>query len=213
MSEELRSNDDLLHEIGERQLKQVELEKQIKELNKAVDEHAPEAVYSFSTNGLTRDELGGNWTIRARPGENGQTFFHRVDNFLQYAIAHGWKLPPAPQQAPAPQQTMTPTIPGATPQAPAPTAERTEGACTAILMKVGKSFKGDKPQLIFEVKEQTDALKFTGKTVDDLIKFLAPVGQYTAAHLVNGAKFNIDYILRWRKSDDNKYQNIVAIER
>lgn len=192
-----------------------DLKFQVKELTKQLDETSPEAIYSFSTSGLTRDELGANWTIRARPGENGQSFFHRADNFLQYAIAHGWKLPPAPQAAPPMTQTLTaPVSTGTTvPPAPAATPANANGACTCVLMKVGKSYKGDKPQLVFEVKEQTDPLKFTGKTVDDLIRFLSPVGQYTPAHLVIGAKFNVDYILRWSRSADGRYQNIDSIER
>lgn len=76
-------------------LKIGDLEKEVQRLNKAIDDTSPEAVYSFNTNGLCKDGLCGTWTIRARSGEEGKSFFHRVENFMQYALAHGWQLPSA----------------------------------------------------------------------------------------------------------------------
>lgn len=80
----------------------------------------PEAVYSFSTNALGKDGMTATWTIRARVGEEGKQFFHRADNFLQYAIQHGWTLPQRPNnQAPA-AQTAAPNAPTVAPSAPPP---------------------------------------------------------------------------------------------
>lgn len=184
----------------------------IKNLTKALDEKSPESIYSFSTNGTSE-----TWTVRGRPGEDGKSFFHRVENFLKYANEHGKALTREQVIANAPSApAANPQIAPAPNLTPQPQGVDGEGACTAILMTVGKSYKGDKPQLRFDVKEQTDPLKYTGKTLDDLVKFLRPVAAFTTAHLTPGAKFQCDYILRWKLSDPTadgkRYQNIVSIE-
>ncbi len=189
--------------------------KTIKEMQATIDSIVPpEAVYSFSTNALSHEGLGGMWTIRARVGETAAQFYARVDTVLQSLSKHGWTTP---QKAPA--ATVDNTAPQTAPApsaAPAPQGIVGEGACTAVLMKVGTSFVAKKPQLIFEVKEQDDPLKFTGKTFEDLVQFLRPVGQFTTGHLTIGARFTVDYVLHWKLSDPNdkgkRYQDIVSIE-
>ena len=167
----------------------------------------PEAVYSFSTTALNKDGMGATWTIRARVGEEGKQFFHRADNFLQYAIQHGWTLP---QRAPAPASAPQPA-----PTSGAPAPANGNGVMHAILMKVGKSYKGEKPQLAFDCQEQADPLKFTGKVIGDLVQFLRPVGAYTEAQLTDGAKFTVNYLVDWELSNPTesgkRYQNIVKL--
>jgi len=78
---------------------QKEYAAKVKELNKQLDEHAPEAVYAFNTN-LVNGAMRGQWTMRARPGEEGKPFVMRVSAMLRYLAESGWEsalanLPPA----------------------------------------------------------------------------------------------------------------------
>lgn len=82
----------------------------IKDLEKKLAQvPTPEAVYSFSTVALSKDGLSATWTIRARHGEDGKSFYHRVDHFVQYAIGNGWNVP----SKIVAQQTQLPTQPQA----------------------------------------------------------------------------------------------------
>lgn len=124
----------------------------IKEQQAVIDSIVPpEAVYSFSTNALSRDGLPGTWTIRARVGEAGASFYARTDNFVQSLIKHGWQVPQRPpqtQSAPASVAAPAPTNGAhvAPPQAVAPSAANGESGqtfpCKYLLANVegGKSY-------------------------------------------------------------------------
>ncbi len=174
----------------------------------------PEAVYSFSTTALNKDGMGATWTIRARVGEEGKQFFHRADNFLQYAIQHGWTLP---QRAPAPASAPQPAPGNGNTPAPSPAPEIVTdgGTARAILMKVGKSYAGNKPQLQFEVEGMEHPLSYT-RSVVEMMKLLAPVGAYSPEMLTDGKKYGVNYLVEWKLGDPNaegkRYRNIIAVK-
>lgn len=170
----------------------------------------PEAVYSFSTTALGKDGMTATWTIRARVGENGQEFFHRADNFLQYAIKHGWTLP---QRAPAPPTPVAANAPVAE-LPPAPGTTEDGGTAHAVLMKVGKSYSGGKPQLQFECEGLEHPLSYT-RPVPDMVKLLAGVGKYTPDMMTDGKKWAVNYLIDWKLGDPNgegkRYRNVIAV--
>lgn len=84
-----------------------ETDAKVKDLEKKLAQApTPEAVYSFSTTALSKDGLSGTWTIRARHGEDGKGFYHRVENFIEYAVKNGWSVP-SKIQLPAQPQANT----------------------------------------------------------------------------------------------------------
>lgn len=198
MAEVLRSNDDLLHEIGERQLAQTELEKKIKELEKRLDERAPEAIYS-----ITIDKNGGVMiTVRSRPGESGDSFLARLVQMREKVEKLGFNMRPQAQ----PQQPTQPTT--------APGGNDESGSVRAVLVKVGESYTGNKPQLQFECDGLEHPLTFT-KSVEDMQKLLAPIRKFTVQELAVGKKYAIECMVDWELGKPNKdgkqYRNIIGL--
>jgi hypothetical protein len=89
------------------------------------------------------------------------------------------------------------------------------GTYHCIMLKVDTAYSSNKPQLQFECDGQEFPLKYTGKSQDDLVRFLQPVGAFTAAQLNKGAKFQVNYLVDWELSQPNKegkqYKNIVGL--
>lgn len=118
----------------------------IKEQQVTIDSIVPpEAVYSFSTTALGRDGMTATWTIRARVGENGASFYARTENFVQSLIKHGWTTPQRPPQgAPSNGHEAAPTsAPTAPPQVAANAANGSESfPCKVLSATVdsGKAF-------------------------------------------------------------------------
>lgn len=140
MSAEMKTTEEQLAQVTE-QLEKAKVT--IKEQQAVIDSIVPpEAVYSFSTNALSRDGLPGTWTVRARVGENGASFYARTDNFLQSIIKHGWMVPQRPPQSAPANTAPAPTngAPVAPPQAGA-TANGSESFPCKILAATVESGK------------------------------------------------------------------------
>lgn len=94
-----------------------EAKKQIAQLQDVINAiQPPEAIYSFSTNALTRNGVSATWTVRAAVGEKCETFVKRVDYLLSIADKYGWLAPQKPtmsepQTAPTHAQTAPANVP------------------------------------------------------------------------------------------------------
>lgn len=180
--------------------------KEVQTLTKQLDEHAPEAIYAVSI------DRSGNplFTIRARPGEPLDRYAFRVDQAIKKFSAMGIIKSGNAEQAPAASQPQ-PVANGTTPQPP---QDANGGTAHAVLMKVGLSYTGNKPQLQFECDGMEHPLSFT-RPVADMIKLLAAVGKYTPEMLANGKKYGVDYLVDWQLGEPNaegkRYRNIVAV--
>lgn len=201
---EVEQLNDANKELHEAQIK-------IRDLEKALEGSTPEAVYAFSTK-LTNAAMkvrDAMFTVRARPGEDGKAFMFRVDAMLKFLSEHGWS--DGVEQASATPAQGAP----AAPPAKAPPAERdtTTYEAHAVLMEIGESYKGNKPQLVFHCDGLADPLKMTSRDtgVSSLIKALNRVGNYLPDGLTKGRKYNVDYVIHWCWSEDSKYRNIIDI--
>ncbi len=185
------------------------IEKAIRDWTKQIEEHAPEAIYS-----ITVDKQGAAmFTVRARPGESGESYLIRFDKMTAKMRERGFCLRTETTQANAPQ----PAPGNGNVPAPSPEIVSDGGTARAILMKVGKSYTGNKPQLQFEVEGMEHPLSYT-RPVGEMMKLLAPVGAYSPEMLADGKKYAVDYLIDWKLGDpsgpDNKrYRNILAIRK
>lgn len=169
-----------------------------------------EPPYSFNAT-LSRHGIRGQFTVRVRPGDLAEDFLWRIDKVLEKCLAHGWGAGEGQQVAVSTgAATQAPPPPATTPSAPPANG----GTARAVLMKVGKSYKGDKPQLQFECDGMKDPLRFT-KSVPEMIKLLNGVGQYTGDMLTEGKKYAVNYLIDWEYGPPNdkgiQYQNITQI--
>mgnify|MGYP001619630669 CR=1 FL=1 len=185
------------------------IEKAVRDWTKQIEEHAPEAIYS-----ITVDKQGAAmFTVRARPGESGESYLIRFDKMTAKMRERGFCLRAETTQANAPQ----PAPGNGTAPAPSPAPEIVTdgGTVRAILMKIGKSYTGNKPQLQFEVEGMEHPLSYT-RSVAEMMKLLAPVGQYSPEMLTDGKKYAVNYLVDWRLGDPNaegkRYRNIVAVK-
>lgn len=180
-----------------------ELKKRVDELAKQLDEHSPESVYavSFDKNGNPM------FTVRARPGEPLARYVFRVKESYKQMVEAGIIKPIAALPLPTPSETT---------QLPPPPTDQggNSGTARAVLMKVGTSYAGNKPQLQFECEGLERTLNYT-KSVAEMIKLLAPVGNFTAAQLQNGKKYTVNYLIDWELGEPNgegkRYRNILAV--
>jgi hypothetical protein len=180
-----------------------QLQKQVKALTKELEEKSPEAIYSITIDPNGRLML----TVRSRPGESGDSYLIRFDTMLKKLGERGFNVKPSSGNA-APL-----TAPGEPSPAPV-TGNAKGGTAHAVLMKVGLSYSGNKPQLQFECDGMEHPLSYT-RPVADMIKLLALVGQYTPDQLTNGKKYAVNYRVDWElgepTSDGKRYRNIVAV--
>lgn len=201
--------------IQQLQDKIVELKEQVKELAP----HVPEATYAFNATLINAiSGIRGQWTIRARPGETGESFLFRVEAMVKKLNERNWgdNIQLAPQSpTPAPFSVPQPAPQGVSTPPPAPTnGNGNSGTWHALLMKVGTSYTGNKPQLNFECAESEHPLRYT-RPPADMVKLLSQVGQYTPVMLQDGAKFSVNYLVDWEmgqpNSEGKRYQNILAV--
>lgn len=178
-----------------------ERDKQIAELTKQLDEHAPESIYSISIGADGRPQA----TCRARPGEPLARYWIRFDVFRAQCAERGIGV--KPQVLPQPSVQTAPS--------PAPaSASDNGGTAHAVLMKVGKTYSGNKPQLQFTCEGMDFPLNFS-KPADKMQQLLAAVGQYTLEMLAIGKVYQVDYLIDWHLgepgTDGKRYKNIDAV--
>lgn len=97
---------------------------------------------------------------------------------------------------------------------PVPTAQTNGGAHEAqcVLIEVGTSYSGGKPQLKFTCDGLEHPLTFT-KPVGEMVKLLAPLG-YTAEHLTIGKKYGANCTVRYTENtnaDGKTYKNVQSV--
>ena len=106
-----------------------------------------------------------------------------------------------PQNVPAPQATSA-LIPIAVgPQ-----------RVQCVMIEVGTSYTGGKPQLKFACDGLEFPLTYT-KSAGDMVKLLAPLG-FTAAHLVTGKKYPVSCIVTYSENvkDGKTHKNVDKVE-
>jgi uncharacterized coiled-coil protein SlyX len=195
----------LNEELAKTQVHAKEQEDQIAALNKRLEANSPEAIYS-----ITIDRTGGAMiTVRSIPGESGDSFLSRLTKMREKVAALG--LNTKPQAA----VFETPTSGTPPPVATAPKETESEGGTAhAVLLKIGKAFTSGKPQLQFTCEGMEHPLSFT-KSASEMLKLLAPIGAYTADHLVEGKIYPMDCLIDWKLGepgkDDKRYRNIVKV--
>ncbi|HEV8525451.1 MAG TPA: hypothetical protein VGQ71_13215 [Terriglobales bacterium] len=88
-----------------------------------------------------------------------------------------------------------------------------------MMIKVGKSYTGNKPQLQFEVDGFEKPLTYTKDDAGQLAKILDKVRKgdgsaFTAADLTDGRKFGGAWSVNWAKNekDGKTYTNVMSIE-
>lgn len=97
---------------------------------------------------------------------------------------------------------------------PVPTAQANGGAHEAqcVLIEVGTSYSGGKPQLKFTCDGLEHPLTFT-KPVGEMVKLLSPLG-YTAEHLTIGKKYGANCTVRYTENtnaDGKTYKNVQSV--
>lgn len=109
------------------------------------------------------------------------------------------------------QQTVTlpaPALPQASAQS-VPQAAPQEAAC--MMIEVGTSFQGNKPQLKFYVAGFDKPLTYT-RPIEDMVKLLTPLG-FTAAHIIIGQRYTVNAVVTHAAStkDGKTYHNVVSV--
>lgn len=131
----------------------------------------------------------------------------RTETMIDALLAKGWtttrtdSIQAMPVDVPA--LATTPVTTGAD-----------SGTSECFMIAVGKSFKGDKDQIVFTLNGVDDA-KYSSKEQSALIKIVSglrkPDGSAIAAgDLVNGVKLPVRGLVDWKKSDDGKWINVLG---
>lgn len=111
------------------------------------------------------------------------------------------------QPKPVGQSSPTPTPAKDAPEtAPASNGGNHEAACA--MLEIGTSYQGGKTQLKFHCDGMEHPLTYT-KAVGEMVKLLAPLGHFTAEHIVPGKKYPIKAVVVWVQNE--KYRNVVAV--
>jgi hypothetical protein len=184
------------------------LQKKINELEakekpaKMNNPELPEA--PFSANFHLRNKRGVRiqYTIRAQTVQDGT---ERVDALIDILLEkRGFAL----DELPATRAT-------ASSGTPAP-ASAESGSSLCALIKVGKSYSGNKAQLQFECDGFNEPLRYTR---DNLAQILANAKQmngnpFTSNDLTDGRKFGGEWMVDWQKapgSDGKNHINVIAV--
>ena len=167
----------------------------------------PEAPFSANFKLIHKSGVEVQFTIRA---ESGAVGLPQVDKAIDHLLNNGYSATRAMGNNNAPA--------GATQQSASP-AQSDRGQSPCIMVKVGKSFTGNKPQLEFEVDGFENPLRYTsdnpGKLAAMLNRIRKPDGsEFTANDLTDGRKFVGNWRIAWEKKqkDDKTYTNVLSIE-
>ena len=167
----------------------------------------PEAPFSANFKLVHKSGVEIQFTIRAASGAEG---IPQIDKAIDYLLSSGYTTR---------QQAAQSLPPNATPIGDAPSAQQNNsGKSPCMMIKVARSFTGNKPQLEFEVDGFENPIRFTsdnpGKLAAALKGIRKPDGsEFTAADMTDGRKFGGNWMLSWEKKqkDDKTYTNFVAI--
>jgi hypothetical protein len=169
---------------------------------------APEPTFSeapYSGNVRTRIH-GYDWQLTIRSADS-KSFVEKVDGLMKWLDTRTDKAlnvePPAP---------IIPGVTGATvPTAPATVVAGSQRA-QCVMIEIGTSYTGGKPQLKFNCNGLEHPLTFT-KDIGEMVKLLTPLG-FTSAHIVIGQKYSVTcYVTYHENTKDGKtYKNVDKVE-
>ena len=167
----------------------------------------PEAPFSANFKLTHKTGVEIQFTIRASSGAEGMP---QIEKAITYLLENGYTTR---------QQAAQQLPPNATPIGNAPSAHSNDnGTAVCMMIKLARSFTGNKPQLEFEVDGFENPIRYTsdnpGKLAAALKGIRKPDGsEFTAADMTDGRKFVGNWLLTWEKKqkDDKTYTNFVSI--
>lgn len=103
------------------------------------------------------------------------------------------------------------TLPNLPPAPPVVAAPAGPMNAQCVMIEVGTSYTGNKPQLKFACNGLEHPLTFT-KDVNEMAKLLAPLG-FTVGHMVIGQKYPVNCIVTYTESskDGKTYKNVQSV--
>jgi hypothetical protein len=157
----------------------------------------PESPFSANFKLIDKHGIEVQFTIRAESGAAGVP---KVDAAIEYLLAHEYTT-----NRPAPAHNGN--------GASVPAQDSAGGLATCVLISVGESYEGHKPQLNFECDGFDKPLRFT-KATDSMVNLLKNVRKidgtpFSSADLTNGRKFAGQWLVKWSQND--KYKNVESV--
>lgn len=162
-----------------------------------------EAPYS----GNVRARIAGyDWQLTIRAAD-AQTFLGKINGLMKWLNDNADRA--VNVETPRAPTVNAPAVPPAPPTVAAPAGPMT---AQCVMIEVGTSYQGNKPQLKFSCNGLEHPLTFT-KDVNEMAKLLAPLG-FTAAHMVIGQKYPVNCIVTYTESskDGKTYKNVQSVK-
>lgn len=183
-------------------------------------EPQPEA--GFSLNWQMVDGYNATVQVTMRTGNlsDWPSVLTQRKDFMENATKNGWGIPGKPTaQAPAAAvaQASTPATPAAKPAEAAPVARANGKEIVTLMaarMEVEPKPEGKVQLRFYEAGHKFPDLYANG-TVENMLKLLAPTGQWTEEHLATAASYDfvhpVRYTLGKPNSKGNPYKDIVNL--